>query len=106
ELALNNYNELFKQKSKSEQDYQKWLENHPVIFEVLGIENYIPQPSLEYFNPEIEQRIAEEPDFLLKPIDNEWIIFEIKTPFCKTTKNHQEQKRNHFYSEFNSYITQ
>lgn len=107
EIALNAFFDIFlKQKSESENDYQKWLESNPVIFEVLGIEKIIQQPILEYNNPEVEKKVNEKPDFLLKPIENEWIIFEIKTPFCKTTKNDEDSRRNHFYSEFNTYITQ
>lgn len=106
ELALENYRELFvDKKSDTESDYQSWLEKHPVIFEVLQFDEILARPKLYYSNPEFENRVFEEPDFLLKSINNEWIIFEIKTPLCKITKTSSE-KRNHFYSEFNSYITQ
>lgn len=108
------YELLFINKVNEENQYQKYLENNPIVFEALDYDvvesfekssgNKLPKNEELNFRP--------EPDFIArKQLNGQIEIFEIKTPFVGeiiTTKNGQRTKftakTEEYFSQVSEYI--
>lgn len=90
---------LIKSEKQLEDNYQKFFENNTEVFTFLGYNSPISHPKLlkydgtKYF-----------PDFLVKDLSGNWVIFELKRPDTKANQNHTS--RNTFYKSFETYISQ
>lgn len=74
ELAISELNRLLADLSNREDKFQKWFEDHPVIFQTLGYQRVISQPNLQVLTKTFI------PDFLVQRVDGLWEIFELKRP--------------------------
>lgn len=82
-----------------EDDFQKWFERHPIVFDVLGYRRSIPHPELKL--PSSERFI---PDFIAQRPDGTWEIIELKRQDAAVLKN--PERRTVFYSDMNTYVSQ
>lgn len=82
-----------------ENAFQRWFEAHPVVFEVLGYQRWIPKPRLMLGDGK-----ALEPDFLVQDFAGVWTIFEIKRADTVVLKN--PDRRTDFRSEYSTYVEQ
>ncbi len=86
-------------KSDKEKDYQNFFENNPITLEAVGYSEYIPHP--EVFDSSGGKHI---PDFIAQKTTGAWEILELKTPETKLNTN--KGRRNKFYAETDSCISQ
>jgi hypothetical protein len=91
--------ELIEKPNQREDWYQKWFENNPEIFTILRLSN----PLSHAYSVSLDGETY-IPDFLVKDITGNWLIFELKRPDTKVHK--KVTRRRNFYSEFNSYLAQ
>lgn len=99
EVAIAELTILMENDDAGEQEFQSWFERHPVAWEVLGFQRFVPHPELNLpgQTPMILDFLAERPDGL-------WEIFELKRPDTFILKN--PERRTTFYSDMHSYISQ
>lgn len=100
EESINNLIELLQNDEKSESVYQKYFENNPIVFKVLGYSQSYPKPRLPLINGEWL-----EPDFLLKRADGLFEILDLKTPQGKLV-NTRRKHRTTFSQKVDEYISQ
>lgn len=82
-----------------EDDFQRWFERHPVVFDVLGYRRSIPHPELT-----LPGSTTLIPDFIAQRPDGLWEIVELKRPDTALLKN--PERRTTFYSDMNAYVSQ
>ena len=99
EAAIVGLNRLLDDKKTPENKYQRFFEENPVIFEVLGYQESYPQPRLPL--PDGEFLI---PDFLAKRVDGFFEIIDLKLPQEKILKS--KQHRNSLYAKIYEYMNQ
>jgi len=99
EEAISELELLIANHSTNEDDFQRWFESNPVVFEILGYQKVLSHPVLTEAG--VEKHI---PDFLVKRIDGLWDIVEIKRPDTEIIKD--TQRRAAFYSAMESYVSQ
>lgn len=99
EDAITTLERLLAEKVLGEDQYQGFLERHPVVFELLGYEEASPHVEL----PRKEDGPL-VPDFIGRKVNKLYDIIEIKTPdekLLKLTKN-----REGLYAGMNEYLAQ
>jgi Domain of unknown function (DUF4263) len=99
EVAITELSILMDDDDSGEQKFQSWFERHPIAWEVLGFQRFIPHPALSL--PEENSMIL---DFLAERPDGLWEIVELKRPDTAIIKD--PERRTTFYSKMNSYISQ
>lgn len=90
---------LISRDDSSEAVFQKWFEENPCTWEIMGYRRIIPHPKL--LGADNNTYI---PDFMGQRIDGRWDIIEIKTPQCSILLD--SKKRSKFYAEMESYVSQ
>jgi hypothetical protein len=99
EKAIITLSSLINHGDVREEEFQKFFENHPKVFEAMGYKRWISQPVLDLGNGN-----SLIPDFVAQKSDGTWEIIELKRASQKVLK--PIEKRVDFYSEMNSYISQ
>lgn len=99
EVAITELTRLIDTDTAGEQEFQSWFERHPVAWEVIGFERFIPHPTLSA--PGLSKMVL---DFLAQRPDGLWEIVELKRPDTAVLKN--PERRTTFYSDMNSYVAQ
>jgi hypothetical protein len=98
---------LLDTKNLKESKCQKYFEENPIVFDVLGYQEAIPMVK---GGIELEQDettgLKPEPDFIVKNQNNLYEIFEIKTPSDKKLVVDRNPYRVKFTAEVSSYISQ
>jgi hypothetical protein len=106
EKAIFALNKLLGSSESRENSFQKFLEENPIVFEVMGYKKAYPKLRFD-LNNEWQNRLGIdylEPDFIVERQDNIFEIFEIKTPQEKLLTKSASRKA--FTAKINSYITQ
>jgi hypothetical protein len=106
ENAIYELRNLLKTDEEREDKFQKYFENHAVVFNVLGYSKAYPHLSLE-LTDELKEKFDRQvliPDFFAQRINGHLDIFELKTPQEKLVKD--KRGRTSFYAKINDYIAQ
>jgi len=99
ERAIRELDDLLQADSPHEQNYQEWLERHPIAVLALGYRSARPHVQIRAEDGQIFI-----PDFLAQLPDEGWDIFELKTP--QTAIIHSRERRDTFYATFATYVSQ
>lgn len=99
ENAIESLDLLLRRDSDRENDYQRWFESHPIIFQALGFIEFIPHPKIR-----CPERGTFVPDFVAKRPNQTWEIIELKTPSARILRN--QSRREVFYASFEEYLSQ
>lgn len=91
-----------------ESAYQKFFEDYPIVFEVLGYRRAIPVTKGSEFTLPRDKytNLKPEPDFLVERHDGLWEIFEIKTPIDDKLLIDSNSYRKRLKAVIQSYISQ
>lgn len=100
EDAINQLSHLLYEDESAEEKYQRYFEENPIVFKVLGYSNAYPKLRL----PRSDGGWY-EPDFLLERPDGLFEILDLKTPQEKLITS-RRKSRERFYSKIEDYISQ
>lgn len=98
EIFLLELDALLGREVQDEDSYQRLLERHRIVFQVLGYVEVIPQPRLISGSQEMI------PDFLVRRDDRVWEVFELKRPDTKIVR--PGERRRQLYADCESYVSQ
>jgi hypothetical protein len=99
ESAIIALDDLLRSATASEDSCQRWLESHPVVFQILGFKASIAKPQIL-----CERGDVYIPDFLVQRANGTWEIFEIKIPATSILLD--VSRRHAFYASFERYLAQ
>jgi hypothetical protein len=99
EAALSDLSKLMGEAGHSEADYQKWFEQHPLVFDCVPYKRVIPHPELTDAG-----KVMFIPDFIAQRLDGLWEIFEIKRPDTEVIRD--VVRRQTFYATLERYLRQ
>ncbi|SFU78233.1 Shedu anti-phage system protein SduA domain-containing protein [Halomonas korlensis] len=99
EGAIESLDSLLQSRNTPEEAFQKWFEDNPVAFYVLGFHYHIPHPKIKAASGELYI-----PDFMAKRPNSAWEVIELKASATEILRN--KDRRETFYASFESYLSQ